>query len=175
MNDCASLTVSVMFLPVSICLHMSWNKIIKKKFTTIFSSLIQKKFIADYNFGCGAWLLADPVDTVGLIDWYIFSLLSRESDDGAILWMNPHSLRSWPFSKFSGWPMTSSHINLLLVQSHQAEVIIIKRLIQGRNNVTRVRVEPMIMRSGSSKKRRLYSLGQAADTLISHFHGVVGF
>ena len=27
MCDCASLTVSIMFLPVSICLHMSWNKI----------------------------------------------------------------------------------------------------------------------------------------------------
>ena len=33
-------------------------------------------------------------------------------------------------------------LNLLLVQSHQAEIIIVKRLIQGRNSVTRVRVEP---------------------------------
>ena len=33
-------------------------------------------------------------------------------------------------------------LNLLLVRSHQAEIIIVKRLIQGRNNVTRVRVEP---------------------------------
>ena len=33
-------------------------------------------------------------------------------------------------------------LNLLLVQSHQAEIIIVKRLIQGCNNVTRVRVEP---------------------------------
>ena len=31
-----------------------------------------------------------------------------------------------------------------------AEIIIVKRFIQGRNNVTRVRVEPKIMRSGSS-------------------------
>ena len=30
--------------------------------------------------------------------------------------------------------------NFLLLQSHQAEVIIVKRLIQGRNNVVRVRV-----------------------------------
>ena len=47
-------------------------------------------------------------------------------------------------------PITDSHVNLLLVQSHQAEIIIVKRLIQGRNNVTRVRVELMIMRSESS-------------------------
>ena len=31
--------------------------------------------------------------------------------------------------------------NLLLVWSHQAEIIFVKRLIQGRKNVTRVRVE----------------------------------
>ena len=30
------------------------------------------------------------------------------------------------------------------------EIIIVKRLIQGRNNVTTVRVEPMFMRPGSS-------------------------
>ena len=37
----------------------------------------------------------------------------------------------------------SCPLNLLLVRSHQAEIIIIvKRLIQGRNNVNRKRVEP---------------------------------
>ena len=35
----------------------------------------------------------------------------------------------------------SCPLNLLLVRSHQAEIIIVMRLIQGRNNVTRVRVE----------------------------------
>ena len=30
---------------------------------------------------------------------------------------------------------------MLLARSHQAEIIIVKRLIQGRNNVTRVEVE----------------------------------
>ena len=40
------------------------------------------------------------------------------------------------------WIFTNScPLNLLLVRSHQAEIIIVKRLIQGRNNVTRVRVE----------------------------------
>ena len=36
----------------------------------------------------------------------------------------------------------SCPLNLLLVRSHQAEIIIVKRLIQVRNNATRVRVEP---------------------------------
>ena len=40
-------------------------------------------------------------------------------------------------------------INLLLLQSHQAEIIIVKRLIQERNNVTRVRVEPRSCTQGS--------------------------
>ena len=35
----------------------------------------------------------------------------------------------------------SCPLNLLLVRSHQAETIIVKRLIRGHNNVTRVRVE----------------------------------
>ena len=47
------------------------------------------------------------------------------SDDPMFLWM------SW----------NSCPLNLLLVRNHQAEIIIVKRLIQGRNNVTRVRVE----------------------------------
>ena len=36
----------------------------------------------------------------------------------------------------------SCPLNLLLVRSHQAEITIVKRLIQGHNNVTRVQVEP---------------------------------
>ena len=47
------------------------------------------------------------------------------SDDQMFLWISSNS--------FS--------LNLLLVRSHQAEIIIENRLIQGRNNVTRVRVE----------------------------------
>ena len=48
------------------------------------------------------------------------------SDDPMFLWI---SSNSFP-------------LNLLLVRSHQAEIIIVKHLIQGRNYVTRVRVEP---------------------------------
>ena len=36
----------------------------------------------------------------------------------------------------------SCPLNLLLVRSHQAEIIIVKHLIQGCDNVPRVRVEP---------------------------------
>ena len=81
---------------------------------------------------------------LGLV--YLYPPITRKRRC-AMLWTNPHPLSSWPFS---GWRFTFSHVNLLLVQSHQAEIIIVKRLIQGRNSVTRVRVELMIMRSESS-------------------------
>ena len=45
----------------------------------------------------------------------------------------------------------SCPLNLLLVRNHQAEIIIVKRLIQGRNNVTRVRVEPKPFDQGRRK------------------------
>ena len=52
------------------------------------------------------------------------------------------------------FPWISSNscaLNLLLVRSHQAEIIIVKRLIQGRNNVTRVPVEPRSFDQGRRK------------------------
>ena len=51
----------------------------------------------------------------------------------------------WAFSN-------SCSLNLLLVRSHQAEIIIAKRLIQGRKNVTRVRVNPLSPNFHSKKK-----------------------
>ena len=45
----------------------------------------------------------------------------------------------------------SCALNLLLVRSHQAEIIIVKRLIQERNSVTRVRVEPRSFDQGCRK------------------------
>ena len=48
------------------------------------------------------------------------------SDDPMFLWISSNSCP----------------LNLLLVRSHQAEIIIVKRLTQGRNSVTRVLVEP---------------------------------
>ena len=57
------------------------------------------------------------------------------SDDPMFLWISSNSCP----------------LNLLLVRSHQAEIIIVKRLIQGRNNVTRVRVEPRPIDQGRRK------------------------
>ena len=45
----------------------------------------------------------------------------------------------------------SCPLNLLLVRIHQAEIIIVKRLIQGRYNVTTVRVEPKSRDQGRHK------------------------
>jgi len=41
--------------------------------------------------------------------------------------------------------------NLLLVRSHQAEITVVKRLIQGRNNATRVGLEPRLCDHGQGK------------------------
>ena len=57
------------------------------------------------------------------------------SDDPMFLWISSNSCP----------------LNLLLVRSHQAEIIIVKRLIQGRNSVTRVRVEPRSFDQGRRK------------------------
>ena len=55
----------------------------------------------------------------------------------------------------SMFPWISSNscpLNLLLDRSHQAEIIIVKHLIQGRNSsVTRVRVEPRSFDQGRRK------------------------
>ena len=91
-----------------------------------------------YNFSCK------------MIDWCIFILLSRESDGALCFGRIRTRLGVDHFPSFPVGVLTSSHVNLLLVRSHQAEIIVVKRLIQGRNNVTRVRVELMILRSESS-------------------------
>ena len=85
-----------------------------------------------------------------LMDWCIFILLSRESDGVLCFGRIRTRLGVDHFPSFPVDVLTSSHLNLLLIQSHQAEIIIVKRLIQERNNVTRVQVELMIMRSESS-------------------------
>ena len=50
-----------------------------------------------------------------------------------------------------GISWNSCPLNLLFIPSHQAKIIIVKRLIQGRNNVTRVRVEPISFNQGHRK------------------------
>ena len=67
------------------------------------------------------------------------------SDDPMFLWISSNSCP----------------LNLLLVRSHQAEIIIVKRVIQERNNVTRVRVEPRPFDQG----RRRNDASTHSDTL----------
>ena len=45
------------------------------------------------------------------------------------------------FPSFPIHVLTSFRVDLLPIQSHQTEIIIVKHIIQGHNNVTRVRVE----------------------------------
>ena len=85
-----------------------------------------------------------------MIDWCIFILLSRESDGALCFGRIRTRLGVDHFPSFPVGVLTSSLVNLMLVRSHQAEIIIVKRLIQGRNNVTMVRVELMTLRSESS-------------------------
>ena len=54
--------------------------------------------------------------------------------------------------------LNSCPLNLLLVRSHQAEIIIVKHLILGRNSVTRVRVEPRSFDQGRRKNDALTHL-----------------
>ena len=54
----------------------------------------------------------------------------------------------------------SSPLNLLLVQYHPAEIIIVKRFTQGRNSVTRMRVGPRLFDQGIVKTTPLPSLSR---------------
>ena len=65
------------------------------------------------------------------------------SDDPMFLWISS----------------SSCPLNLLLVRSHQAEIIIVKRLTQGCNNLTRVRVEPRSFDQGH-RKNELHNCSQ---------------
>ena len=82
--------------------------------------------------------LLNDLHTFHYQDYFVIGgirICLRVSDDPKFLWISSNSCP----------------LNLLLVQSHQAEIIIVKRLIQGRNNVTRVRVEPRSCDQGRRK------------------------
>ena len=53
---------------------------------------------------------------------------------------------------FPSFPVefSSDFFNLLLAGFHQAEIIIVKHLIQGRKNETRLGLEPLTLRLWSS-------------------------
>ena len=82
-------------------------------------------------------LLDDPL-TFHFNDYFVIGGIHTR------LWVSDNPMFLW--ISFNSCPL-----NLLLFRSHQAEIIIVKRLIQGRNNVTRVRVEPRPFDQGRRK------------------------
>ena len=60
---------------------------------------------------------------------------------------NPDSLRSWLCFRVFRLNFASDFFNLLLTEFHQAEIIIVKHLIQRRNDETWLGVEPLTLRS----------------------------
>ena len=99
--------------------------------------------------GCSAYLsschrtasdanLLDDPRTFHCIDCFVIGgirICIGVSDDPTFLWI---------FSNFCP-------LNLLFVRTYQAEIIIVKRLIQKRNSMTRVRVEPRSFDQGCCK------------------------
>ena len=82
-------------------------------------------------------LLDDP-HTFRCSDYFVIGGIRTclgVSDDPMFLWISSNSCP----------------LNLLLVRSHQAEIIVVKHLIQGRNSVTRVWVEPRSFDQGRCK------------------------
>ena len=71
-------------------------------------------------------------------------------------------LERFPIPRFWFW-LKSYRLFCCLFGFHQTEISFVNRLIQGRHNVTRSRVEPETLRSWSRWKRRLKPLGHAAD------------
>ena len=59
--------------------------------------------------------------------------------------MNPHPLRRLSVPKFWWLLEILSILICCLLDFHQAEISIVKRLIQWRYNITRVRVEPKVL------------------------------
>ena len=73
------------------------------------------------------------------------------------------------------WISSNSHsLNLLLVLCPQANVIIVKRLNQGRNNVTRVRVESRLCNQGP-RKNDAPSISATLPTISSQAQTIAVF
>ena len=63
---------------------------------------------------------------------------------------NPDLLRSCLCFQIFPVEFSSGFFNLQLARFHQAEIIIVKQLAQGRNNEISLGVEPLTLRSWSS-------------------------
>ena len=64
--------------------------------------------------------------------------------------MNPDSLRSCLCFRVFRLSFTFDFFNLLLARFRQAEIIVVKHLVQGRNNEAWVEVESPILRTWPS-------------------------
>ena len=85
---------------------------------------------------------------------------------------NAESLRSCLGFRVFRLDFASDFFNLLLASFHQADIIIVKHLIQGRNNETRLGVELLTLRSGSSQNRRSKPLHHAKDKDGDYWHTI---
>ena len=105
--------------------------------------------MADLYFSCCCYL---PVT------WPRVSLCSvRLLDDRHTFHCNDYFVLFFEFTPVQEFPLflwissNSCPLNSLFVRSHQAEIITLKRLIQERNNVTKVRVQPRSCDQGRSE------------------------
>ena len=120
-----------------ICSEIILHKKNRRKNIDIFGCCCSAYLSSCHRTASDANLLDDP-HTFHYQDYFVIGGIRTclgVSDDAMFLWI------------FSN----SCPLNLLLFRSHQAEIIIVKRLIQGRNNVTRVRVEPRSFNQGRRK------------------------
>ena len=81
---------------------------------------------------------------------YLYPLVTRKPHGGAMRRTNADSLRSCLCFQVFWLNFASDFFNSLLAGFHQAEIIIVKHLIQGRNNEARLGVEILTLRSWSS-------------------------
>ena len=81
---------------------------------------------------------------------YLYPLVTRKPYGGAMRRTNPDSLKSCLCFQVFRLNFASDFFNSLLAGFHQAEIIIVKHLIQGRNNEARLGVEILTLRSWSS-------------------------
>ena len=130
--------------------HLPWSRLQKRH---IIKGCCCSAYLSScHRTASDANLLDDP-HTFHYNDYFVIGGIRTclgVSDDPMLLWISSNSCP----------------LNLLLVRSHQAEIIIVKRLIQGRNNGTRVWVEPRLFDQGRRKNDAFYPFGHAADLSI---------
>jgi len=100
----------------------------------------------------------------------ILALLSRQSDGGTTyFWTNAHPLGSCPFPSFPVDSLISSQLILLLGRSQQAEIIIVKHLIQDATTyATRVRIDPRLCDYDHGRRKHGASTLSARLSTNSH-------